>query len=59
MQQKDREFAERLKGFEEVWKRVGGSKTPQCGAGRTGMKLMPGKNTKKGYGRYNGGLRGR
>jgi len=59
MQQKDREFAEKLKGFETVWKRVSGSKTAQGSAGRSGVKLMPGKCGKKGRGRYDGGIRGR
>jgi hypothetical protein len=59
MQQKDREFAERLKEFDAVWKRVSGAKTAPSCANRTGMKLMPGKNAKKGCGRYNGGVKGR
>jgi len=58
MQQKDKEFAEKLKGFEAVWKRVGGSKSAQLSAGRSGVKLMPGKNAKKGHGRYHGNGRG-
>ena len=58
MQQKDRELAEKLKGFDAVWKRVGNAKTAQSSAGKAGVQLMPGKNGKKGRGRYHGGVKG-
>ena len=51
----DRDIAQRLKGFEAVWKRVGAAKANAANAAAAAkLPLMPGKNRRPGA-RHNPG----
>ena len=39
----DKDIAQRLKGFEAVWRRVGATRSAAAAAEKRGVKLMPGR----------------
>ena len=54
----NKKIAERLKGFEAVWKRVGAARAdPVSAAGSAGVRLMPGKNDRNRGMRHSPGRR--
>lgn len=48
----DQELAKRLKGFEAVWKRVGGAKAAAPSPAGPDLRLMPGKQGRRPAPRY-------
>lgn len=54
----DKNISEQLKGFEELWKRVGGDKRAQTAANCAKIALMPGKNKRGSTSRFTPGHRG-